>query len=139
MAITNTENQDFSLKENIRKIYSISKECPETRRCPIKDVLAPSVDKWSLFCLYNLAYNKTLRFNKLKGFIPDISSRMLSVTLKKLESAELINRKIFAEVPPRVEYSLTDFGLEFAKRLVELNLWIHDQTTNSKNILEKVK
>jgi len=57
--------------------------CKFDNTCPVKGVFAPAVDKWSLFCLYNLAYNKVLRFNKLKNYIPGISARMLSVTLKK--------------------------------------------------------
>lgn len=124
MAVTNAENQQLKLKKNIKKIYNISRDCPQDHDCPIKGVLAPSVDKWSLFCLYNLAYNKVLRFNKLKSYIPGISSRMLSVTLKKLEEAGLVQRKLYAEVPPKVEYRLTKFGLQFSEKLVELNLWI---------------
>lgn len=124
MAVTNARNKELALKKKIKKIYSLSAECNFDDSCPVKGVFAPAVDKWSLFCLYNLAYNKVLRFNKLKNYIPGISARMLSVTLKKLETAGLIERSIFAEVPPRVEYKLTDFGNAFAAKLVDLNLWI---------------
>lgn len=127
MAVTNADNQQLILKKKIKKIYNLSRDCSQDKDCPIKGVLAPSVDKWSLFCLYNLAYNKVLRFNKLKSYIPGISSRMLSVTLKKLEEAGLVKRQIYAEVPPKVEYSLTTFGLQYSEKLVELNLWIHDK------------
>lgn len=127
MAVTNAENQQLKLKKKIKKIYTLSKDCDHAKECPIKGVLAPSVDKWSLFCLYNLAYNDVLRFNKLKAYVPGISSRMLSVTLKKLEEAGLVKRQLYAEVPPKVEYSLTAFGLQFSEKLAELNLWIWEK------------
>jgi len=132
MAVTNAENQQVKLKKKLRKIYELSKDCPMDDNCPIKGVLAPSVDKWSIFCLYNLAYNKVLRFNELKGFIPGISPRMLSVTLKKLEKSKLVQRKIYAEVPPKVEYRLTKFGLELSEKLVELNLWLYNKSSKRK-------
>jgi len=53
---------------------------------------------------------------------------MLSVTLKKLEEAQLVERKIYAEVPPRVEYSLTKFGYQFSEKLVDLNIWIYSKS-----------
>jgi len=124
MAVTNVTNKELALKKKIKKIYSLAKVCDFDDRCPVKGVFAPAVDKWSLFCLYNLAYNKVLRFNKLKSYIPGISSRMLSVTLKKLETAGLVERQLFAEVPPRVEYKLSEFGSAFAGKLVDLNIWI---------------
>lgn len=124
MAVTNADNQGDTLKNKIRKIYKMTNQ--EESNCAIRQVLAPTVDKWSIFCLYNLAYNDLLRFNELKKYIPSISSRMLSVTLKKLEEAKLVNRKVYAEVPPKVEYSLTPFGTAYAKKLVDLNLWLVD-------------
>lgn len=128
MAVTNADSQQLKLKKKIKKIYNLSVDCKHDASCPIKGILAPSVDKWSLFCLYNLAYNKVLRFNKLKAYIPGISARMLSVTLKKLEEAQLVERKIYAEVPPRVEYSLTKFGYQFSEKLVDLNIWIYSKS-----------
>ena len=127
MAVTFTEKQDQKLKKKIEKFYSVSQFClQEKGECPIKDILAPTVDKWSLFCLYNLGYREVIRFNELKKMIPGISSRMLSVTLKKLESAKIIERKIYAEVPPRVEYKMTTFGKQYATRLIDLNLWLFE-------------
>ena len=89
--------------------------------------MAVLMDKWSLFVLYNLAYFGTLRFGELKTNIRGISARMLSVTLKKLENHHVINRKVYAEVPPRVEYSLTEFGMELAEKSVDLNEWFLDK------------
>lgn len=127
MGVTNAVKLDNKLKKKIEKFYLVSKDClHEKGECPIKDVLAPTVDKWSLFCIYNLGYRKVIRFNELKKMIPGISSRMLSVTLKKLESAEIVKRKIYPEVPPRVEYKITAFGKQYAEKLLDLNLWLFD-------------
>ena len=68
-----------------------------------------------------------MRFNELKKNIRGISGRMLSVNLKKLEGHGVIERKVFAEVPPRVEYRLTDFGLELADKTVDMNQWLLEE------------
>ena len=65
--------------------------------------------KWKTIVLWYLR-EKTLRFGELKKQIPDITEKMLSLQLKKLEEDGLVQRVVFAEVPLRVEYSLTEFG-----------------------------
>ena len=77
--------------------------------CPIRNVLSRICDKWSLLVIYTLnAHNADpIRFNALRKLIPDISQKMLTSTLKTLEADGYVNRKVYAEVPPRVEYSLT--------------------------------
>lgn len=77
--------------------------------CPICNVLSRICDKWSLLVIYTLnAHNaEPIRFNALRKLIPDISQKMLTSTLKTLEADGYVNRKVYAEVPPRVEYSLT--------------------------------
>jgi len=124
MEVTKIDNQGVKYKEKIKKFYNYIKISDGKSICPVRDVFAPSVDKWSLFVIYNLAYNNEMRFNKLKKYIPNISSRMLSLTLKRLEESKILNRKVFPEVPPRVEYKLTDFGLQFSKQLIDLNFWV---------------
>jgi len=127
MAVTNVENQHIELKKNIKQFYMNARCLKGEGICAVRHILAPSLDKWSLFCLYNLAFNDVLRFNALKNYIPGISSRMLSVTLKRLEEANLITRKIYPEVPPRVEYRLTKFGYGFCEKILSLNQWVLDQ------------
>ncbi|MEM8528671.1 MAG: helix-turn-helix domain-containing protein [Bacteroidota bacterium] len=134
MEVTNTEHQGLSLKKRIRKINKISQPFREKGFCPTKDFLAGSTDKWSLLCLYNLAYFGQMRFNELKNSIGDISARMLSLTLKRLEKNKIVNRKVFPESPPRVEYSLTPFGLELASRLSVLTDWIIENSERLKEI-----
>jgi len=78
--------------------------------CPIRNVLSRFSDKWSLLILVNLQGKEKMRYKELLSAIPDISQKMLSSTLKQLEADHFISRKAFAEIPPRVEYSLTDTG-----------------------------
>ncbi len=126
MKITNTEKQDIKLKKNIKKYFLRTQPCLERGFCPTKDLLADVLDKWSLFCMYHLGYYETLRFGELKNNIEGISSRMLSVTLKKLEAHGIVHRENFTEIPPRVEYSLTPFGKELSNKIVNLSNWILD-------------
>ncbi len=80
--------------------------------CPVRNVLSRMSDKWSLLILINLRESEVLRYKDLRTAIPDISQKMLSSTLKRLEEDHLIKRKMFKEIPPRVEYSLTKTGQE---------------------------
>ena len=81
-----------------------------TGNCPIRDVLSRLGDKWSMLVLITLNANGTMRFSDIHKTIEDVSQRMLTVTLRTLESDGFVERKVYAEVPPRVEYCLTDTG-----------------------------
>ena len=78
--------------------------------CPIRNIIARITDKWSLLVLYFLEQKEVLRFNDLWRQIPDISQKMLTSTLRHLEEDGIISRELFAEVPPKVEYRLTERG-----------------------------
>ncbi len=124
MKVTIADNQDLILKNKIELFFKNSMaNRKDTGVCVTKDIMSVVTDKWSLFVIYNLGYYQTLRFNELKKNIKGISSRMLSVTLKKLEQHQVVHRKVYAEVPPRVTYTLTDFGKELAEKAVDLNSW----------------
>ncbi|MBO5193891.1 MAG: helix-turn-helix transcriptional regulator [Bacteroidales bacterium] len=77
--------------------------------CPIRNILARISDKWSLLVLYTLhsSGKQTMRFKELQRGIPDISQKMLTVTLRTLEEDGYITRTVYPEVPPRVEYAVT--------------------------------
>lgn len=75
--------------------------------CPIRNVLARIGDKWSLLVLYTLEKHSVMRFNSLRKNIPDISQKVLATTLRVLEEDGFVKREVYAEIPPRVEYSLT--------------------------------
>ena len=83
---------------------------PEYMACPIRNVIDKFGDKWSLLVLYHLNQNGTLRFNDLHRDMADCSQKMLSQTLKRLEQIGLVSRTVYPEVPPRVEYALTERG-----------------------------
>ncbi len=78
--------------------------------CPIRNILARISDKWSLLVLYTLdkAGGGPMRFKQLQRAVPDISQKMLTVTLRTLEDDGYVTRTVYPEVPPRVEYALTD-------------------------------
>lgn len=78
--------------------------------CPIRNVLSRMSDKWSLLILCSIEAKDKMRYKELRTAIPDISHKMLTNTLKRLEEDHLLHRKAYAEIPPRVEYSLTTTG-----------------------------
>lgn len=79
--------------------------CPE---CPIRNVLARLGDKWSLLVIYTLDRSPSMRFGELLRALPDISQKMLTVTLRMLEEDGFVTRSVYPEIPPRVEYALTE-------------------------------
>jgi DNA-binding HxlR family transcriptional regulator len=90
--------------------------------CHAREMLVRIGDKWSVYVIHVLGDAGTLRFNELRSRVSGISQRMLTVTLRGMERDGLIARKIYAEVPPRVEYSLTPLGAtlrQLVRRLVE--------------------
>lgn len=91
--------------------------------CPIRNVIARFSGKWSILILCVLSENESTRFNSIGRAIPDISPKVLSSTLKMLEDDRLISRRIYAEIPPRVEYSLTEKGRSLMPLLYNLIEW----------------
>ena len=77
-----------------------------TGSCPVRDVLCRLGDKWSMLVLLTLNANGVMRFSEIHRTLGDISHRMLTVTLRMLETDGMIRREVYAEVPPRVEYRL---------------------------------
>jgi DNA-binding HxlR family transcriptional regulator len=102
----------------------INKEIdPHYLNCPIRNVIDKFGDKWSLLVLYQLHNKGTLRFNELHREMADCSQKMLSQTLKRLEHIGLIGRQVYPEVPPRVEYSLSDRGQSLMPHVNSLIGW----------------
>lgn len=91
--------------------------------CPIRNVVARFGDKWSLLVLLVIDSAGIVRFNELGRMIPDISTRVLSTTLKTLEADGLIDRKVYAQVPPKVEYRLTETGQSLIPLIMQLTEW----------------
>lgn len=78
--------------------------------CPVRDILNRFGDKWSILVMVQLYRHRVLRFSAIAKNIPDLSQRMLAVTLRTLEADGLVKRIVYPEVPPRVEYQLTAMG-----------------------------
>ena len=104
--------------------------------CPIRNVLSRVGDKWSMLVLFTLENNNSQRFKELQRNIPDISQKMLTATLKTLEGDGLILREAFPEIPPRVEYSLTQKGKSLLPLINNLISWASE---NMEDIIESRK
>lgn len=79
-------------------------------KCPVTPVLKLLQGKWKSQVLYEFCIYDTVRFGQIKKDIPEITNTMLTTTLRELENDGLIKREQFNEIPPRVEYSFTEFG-----------------------------
>lgn len=92
--------------------------------CPIRNVIARIGDRWSILILLTLEpARQPMRFKEIEQVIPDISQKMLTRTLRDLEADGLVTRHAYAEVPPRVEYELTDRARTLTPLLNELVNW----------------
>ncbi len=90
--------------------------------CPVEAALEVVGGKWKGVILFHLR-DETRRFNELRRLIPGVSQRMLTKQLRELEEDQIVHRKIYREIPPKVEYSLTSFGLTLTPTLVALQEW----------------
>lgn len=94
--------------------------------CVIRHVLDRFGDKWSILIIMLLGNAGKLRFNEINQQIGDISQKMLTVTLRSLEADGLVNRELYPEIPPRVEYELTDMGRSLLPHIETLSTWAKD-------------
>lgn len=92
------------------------------KNCPTRVVLNRIADKWTVLIVGSLTQD-TRRFNELRREIDGISQKMLTQTLKGMERDGLVNRKVYATVPPKVEYSLTDLGYSLTDLLEKIRSW----------------
>jgi len=92
------------------------------RLCPVTVTQNILMGKWKLSILWIL-HPKTRRFNELQKLIPEISRGVLTQQLRELERDKLINRKVYREVPPKVEYSLTETGISFIPVMTHIMEW----------------
>ena len=95
---------------------------PYTAACPTRTVLDRIGDRWTVLVLLLLA-ERTRRFTELAKRIEGVSPKVLTQTLRALERDGLVTREVFAEVPPRVEYTLTDLGRTLVHAVAGLDAW----------------
>jgi DNA-binding HxlR family transcriptional regulator len=93
--------------------------------CPTRQVVSTIGDKWTLLVVYALEHGGTLRFSQVKGAVPGITQKMLTQTLRQLERDGLVSREVFAVVPPRVDYTLTDLGRSLSGVIAQLRVWAY--------------
>ena len=111
--------------------------------CPVRNILARVGDKWSLLIMHQLvSRGAPMRFSELRKAIPDISQKVLTSTLRTLEADGFLLRKIYAEVPPRTEYTITPRAISFMEACRPMVQWaidnfaaiIKDRTSTERNI-----
>jgi DNA-binding HxlR family transcriptional regulator len=96
--------------------------------CPAERAIYFLGGKWKIRILFTLFNNKKIRFNELKKVLKTITQQMLSKQLRELETDGIVNRKVYQVVPPKVEYSLTEFGLSVIPILKSFSDWNRKNT-----------
>ena len=91
-------------------------------KCPYATAQKILSGKWSLIILYHLSEN-TLRFNQLQKLLPDITQATLTKQLRTLEEYGMIIRTVYPQIPPKVEYKLSDIGNDFSQVLNSVKIW----------------
>lgn len=99
------------------------KKYADAEACPVRNVVDRIGDKWSMLVLLLLEEAEVLRFSEIHKLIETISQKMLTVTLKALEADGLVRRKVYPQIPPRVEYQLTERGKSLMPHLHSLVQW----------------
>ena len=94
-----------------------------TYKCFFELTLSIIGGKWKPVILYHLAREGIMRFGELRRSIPDVTERMLTKQLRELEADGLVARKVYRQVPPKVEYSLKPMGVDLIPILVSLRAW----------------
>ena len=102
-----------------RNKYGVS---PDMQACPVETTLDVIGGKWKGIILYQLL-DGTKRFNEFRRLNPGITQFMLTLQLRELERDGIVHREIYKEVPPRVEYSLTDFGKTLEPVIMSMKAW----------------
>ncbi|EJL63955.1 winged helix-turn-helix transcriptional regulator [Flavobacterium sp. CF136] len=111
----------------MKKNIEIDQKCT---RCGVEYAFKRIGGKYKARIIWHLGINAELRFGELGRVLPDVSTKMLTQALRELESDELITRKMYHEVPPKVEYSLTTTARQLIPFLEHLNDWGHTQIRN---------
>ncbi len=122
--VTIADNQMDTRKEN-RKFY-----------CPVDVTIKLIGGKWKPILLHHLLSGEK-RNGELRRLVPDITQKMLTQQLRELEEDQLIQRKVYNQVPPKVEYSLTEYGKSLEKVLHELSSWGDNHIKRHKIKIEK--
>ena len=104
------------------------------QQCKVVNALDTLLGKWKPIILQHLLAEGTLRFNELRKRMPNITQRMLTLHLRELEEQDLINRVVYPQVPPKVEYSLTEYGKTIEPLMEALHQWGENHLQHIENV-----
>lgn len=127
---TNVKGRDFFM--DCSKVNNINYPFLNKYSCPVEAMVEVIGGKWKGVILYHLL-DGTKRFNELKRLKPNITQRMLTLQLRELEADGIIHREVYREVPPKVEYSLTELGESLRPMILLMMEWA---THNMEKVLE---
>ena len=102
-------------------------------RCEIELTLEIISGKWKALILWNLGVHEKIRFNEFRRIIPEVTQKILTQQLRNLEDANIINRKVYNQVPPMVEYSLSEYGKKLIPILEQMDIWGEEYVDNYYN------
>ena len=114
-------NQSMSCQEFKEKVGSVI--LTEQGNCPVTPVIQMLQGKWKLQIIYELCIQSPMRFGQLKKMLAPITNTMLTNALKELEADQLVHREQYNEIPPRVEYSLTEKGQDLLPVFYAISQW----------------
>ncbi|RKQ35524.1 winged helix-turn-helix transcriptional regulator [Oceanobacillus halophilus] len=109
----------------------------EPEACRVEDALGILVGKWKPIILLHLLKEGTQRFSELKRSLPGITQKMLTKQLRELEEEDIIERVVYPQVPPKVEYSITEYGRSLEPILHAMHEWGTKHTLHKRQKLRK--
>lgn len=96
---------------------------PSEQGCPVEYTLSVIGGKWKGIILYHLMKRRVVRFNEFRRYCPTMTQRMLTLQLRELEQDGVVHRKVYQQVPPKVEYSLTELGQSLTPIIQAMKQW----------------
>jgi DNA-binding HxlR family transcriptional regulator len=109
-----------------------------TYHCNIEVIVDVIGGKWKMLILWHLKDGGTKRFNELRRLIPGVTQKMLTTQLRELERDRIVTRRVYAQVPPRVEYSLSEYGRGF-KSFIELSCQMGNAHVQFRRKADKIR
>lgn len=121
------------LKDTVKGFSNMEERQPEL--CRVEDALSILVGKWKPIILLHLLHEDTHRFNELKRKLPGITQKMLTKQLRELEDEDIVERTVYPQVPPKVEYAISEYGRSLEPILEAMHEWGQNHTLrkNQKN------
>lgn len=110
-------------KDTLKGAAQMTNECKGDQTGTVETSLDLLVGKWKPVILFHLIDNGTLRFSELQRLIPNVTKKMLTTQLRELEYHDVVKRKIYAQIPPKVEYSITKYGQGLMPLLLSMHEW----------------